>query len=69
MPPHGDGLSRDTGLWAVSRHPNYCGEAMYWWSAALFGLATRPSPVMVLGAIGVTSMILFASIPMAEGPR
>jgi steroid 5-alpha reductase family enzyme len=56
----------DTGLWAYSRHPNYCGEAMYWWAAALFGLAAHPSPAMVLGAIGVTSMILFASIPMAE---
>lgn len=56
----------DTGLWAYSRHPNYCGEAMYWWAAALFGLAADRSPLMVLGAIGVTSMIWFASIPMAE---
>ena len=55
-----------TGLWAYSRHPNYCGEAMYWWSIALFALSVRPSPLMVLGAVGVTCMILFASIPMAE---
>ncbi|NUP13178.1 MAG: DUF1295 domain-containing protein [Polyangiaceae bacterium] len=55
-----------SGLWAYSRHPNYCGEAMYWWSIALFGLAARPSAWMVLGAAGVTCMILFASIPMAE---
>jgi steroid 5-alpha reductase family enzyme len=56
----------DTGLWAYSRHPNYCGEAMFWWAAALFGLAVNLSPLMILGAVGVTSMILFASIPMAE---
>lgn len=56
----------DTGLWAYSRHPNYCGEAMYWWAAAPFGLAVSFSPLMILGAVGVTAMILFASIPMAE---
>lgn len=55
-----------SGLWAYSRHPNYCGEAMYWWSTALFALSVRQSPLMVLGAVGVSSMILFASIPMAE---
>ncbi len=56
----------DTGLWAYSRHPNYFGEALAWWSFALFGLAVRPSLLCVLGALGVTAMILFASIPMAE---
>jgi steroid 5-alpha reductase family enzyme len=55
-----------SGLWAYSRHPNYCGEAMVWWSFALFGIAAHPSVWMVLGALGVTAMILFASIPMAE---
>ncbi len=56
----------DTGLWAYSRHPNYFGEALYWWSIALFGLAARPAAWLVLGAVGVTAMILGASIPMAE---
>lgn len=28
----------DTGMWALSRHPNYFGEAMVWWSFAALGL-------------------------------
>lgn len=56
----------DTGLWAYSRHPNYCGEVMAWWSFAILGLSTDPKPWYVLGAVGVTAMVLGASIPMAE---
>lgn len=31
----------DSGLWALSRHPNYFGEALIWWSFGLLGL-THP---------------------------
>jgi steroid 5-alpha reductase family enzyme len=29
----------DTGVWGLSRHPNYFGEACIWWSFYLFALA------------------------------
>ena len=28
----------DTGLWGLTRHPNYFGEAMVWWSFGALGL-------------------------------
>lgn len=56
----------DTGLWAYSRHPNYCGEVMAWWSFAILGLSADPKPWYVIGALGVTGMVVGASIPMAE---
>ena len=29
----------NSGLWGLSRHPNYLGEQIWWWSFALFSVA------------------------------
>ena len=62
------GQIMQTGLWSWSRHPNYFGEILFWFSLLFFGLATYPAAFwwMSLGAIAMTMLFLFASIPMME---
>jgi len=57
----------DTGLWALSRHPNYFGEVLFWWGLWLFGLAANPSWWWtVAGPVAVTALFLGVSIPMMD---
>ena len=52
----------DSGIWRYSRHPNYFGEQLFWWSIAGFGLVCGEPSVMIGTAInscvlaGVTVM-------------
>jgi steroid 5-alpha reductase family enzyme len=56
-----------SGLWSLSRHPNYFGEVLQWWALWVF---TLPSPyyfIAVLGPVTITVLILFVSgIPLLE---
>lgn len=58
----------DSGLWAWSRHPNYFGELGFWWGLMLFGLAAAPAQWywIVPGALAMTAMFKFASIPLMD---
>lgn len=57
----------DTGVWGWSRHPNYLGEMGFWWGLWLFALAADPSGWWtVVGALFITLMFAFVSLPMIE---
>jgi steroid 5-alpha reductase family enzyme len=56
-----------TGLWKSSRHPNYLGEILMWWGVAIMYVAFVPSHwYTIFGAVVVTCLFLFISIPMME---
>jgi steroid 5-alpha reductase family enzyme len=57
----------DSGLWALSRHPNYFGEVAFWWGLWLFGLAADPSRWWtIVGPLGITALFLGISVPMMD---
>jgi len=67
---HGDrqpGQILNRGLWAYSRHPNYFGEIGFWVGLALLGYAADPSFVWSgSGALTITIMFVFVSVPMLD---
>jgi steroid 5-alpha reductase family enzyme len=57
----------DTGLWALSRHPNYFGEVLFWWGLFLFGIASGPGwGWTVVGPLSITLLFLLVSVPWME---
>jgi len=66
--PKQPGETLRSGLWRYSRHPNYLGEMMVWWSLFLFGLAADPewAKLGVLAPLAMTAMFRFVSIPLIE---
>lgn len=61
----------DQGVWAWSRHPNYCGELMFWWGLAIAAYGADPAaivgaPYVLLGPVSMTLLFVFISVPMAD---
>jgi steroid 5-alpha reductase family enzyme len=54
----------DSGIWRYSRHPNYFGEQLFWWSIAGFGL-TCHAPWVAVGT-AFNSVVLATVTWMTE---
>ena len=56
-----------TGLWGISRHPNYFGEISFWVGLFLFALAADPSYWWTgIGCLAMYIMFQFGTLPMME---
>jgi steroid 5-alpha reductase family enzyme len=55
------------GLWALSRHPNYLGEVLFWWGLWLFGVAADPAWAWTaIGPAAITALFTFVSVPWMD---
>jgi steroid 5-alpha reductase family enzyme len=65
--PRTPGQILDSGLWSLSRHPNYFGEVLFWWGVYLFGLAANPGWWWtIVGPVAITALFLGISVPMMD---
>jgi steroid 5-alpha reductase family enzyme len=55
----------DTGLWSLSRHPNYLGEILFWWGQYLFQASSGPVWVLA-GPLSLTCLFFFVSVDLME---
>lgn len=67
--PSNRGKWIDTGLWRLSRHPNYFGESLLWWGIFLVVLPGLSGWLYLtaFGPVFITLMLLFVSgVPLLE---
>ena len=46
------------GLWALSRHPNYFGEIVFWWGVFVFSILSPISLISIIGPIVFTYLLI-----------
>jgi len=55
------------GLWRYSRHPNYFGEALFWWGIAIICLPLTRYGTWLISPIAITVLVRYISgVPMLE---
>jgi steroid 5-alpha reductase family enzyme len=65
--PANRGRLMTTGLWRVTRHPNYFGEATLWWGIGLIALSSARGALGLAGPAAITFLLVFVSgVPMLE---
>jgi len=55
-----------SGVWGKVRHPNYLGEILFWWGLYIMSINSFTPWYISIGAVGVTSLFMFISIPMMD---
>ena len=56
-----------SGLWYYSRHPNYFGEILFWFSLFIFALASNLSLAwLLIGSLIMYALIAIASVSMMD---
>lgn len=67
--PNNKGKILQTGVWSLSRHPNYFGEATLWWGIGLLSISSF-IPILFLGLISpliMTILLRFVTgVPLLE---
>ncbi len=56
----------DWGIWRYTRHPNYFGELLMWWSIWLLALPVGSGGITLLSPLTITVIIWLFSIPITE---
>lgn len=64
--PKNKGKLMTNGLWALSRHPNYFGEMLFWWAVWLMALPLGGGLVALISPIAISYVLLTISGPMLE---
>ena len=65
--PANNGKIITTGLWSVTRHPNYFGEALVWWGISCYALSFQHGWVTLISPVAITLLLRFVSgVPMLE---
>jgi steroid 5-alpha reductase family enzyme len=65
--PANKGKIMTTGLWRITRHPNYFGEALIWWGIGMFALDLPGGWMTLISPLLITLLLRFVSgVPMLE---
>ena len=65
--PENVGKINRNGLWKKSRHPNYFGEILFWFSMFLFNLSVRSDLwILIFCPLIIFLLFISVSIPMLE---
>ncbi len=65
--PANKGRLMTRGLWSLSRHPNYFGEATLWWGIGLMALSSPHGLIALLGPLAITLLLRYVSgVPLLE---